>query len=184
MKVWALKGSTVVLLFVLCQLKAPETVARGDSWECKLGAEVFSSMHTYSFIYVFKCIYIYIQKVQMSVNKSPCVASWNPGVLTWLGVIFHFCASFLAYPVLTFVGKSDIRHWLGSRLVAGDLCGASQRTRHRALARTGVSQMAWQPSCATDGQPGIWGLVCEWLYIFHLTFLAVIGNGCACRGWL
>ena len=62
-----------MLLFALCQLKAPEIAARGDSWEHKLGAEDFGSMHTNSFIYVYE--FIYIQKVRMGVNKSPCIAS-------------------------------------------------------------------------------------------------------------
>lgn len=89
MKVWALKGSTVVLLFALCQLKAPETVARGDSWECKLGAEVFSSMHTYSFIYVFKCIYIYSKSANECKQKSlRCILkSWSIN-LTWCDLPF------------------------------------------------------------------------------------------------
>jgi len=73
MKFWALEGSRVLLLFILCHLKAPEIVAHGDSWEHKLGAEDFGSMHASSFIYIDKCTYI--QKVQMSENKCPCNVS-------------------------------------------------------------------------------------------------------------
>lgn len=62
-----------MLLFALCQLKAPEIAARGDSREHKLGAEDLGSTRANSFIYVYQRRDI--QRAQMSVNKSPRTAS-------------------------------------------------------------------------------------------------------------
>lgn len=75
----------------------PTESIRNCSMWWQLGTQVgLKILAACTLILSYMYMSIYIQKVQMSVNKSPCITSWNPGVLTWLHVIFHFYASFLA----------------------------------------------------------------------------------------